>query len=245
MRQLELYFMMFAAISVAGWLMEVACKYIEYKRFINRGFLIGPYCPVYGVGAVLVTLMLEDCADSPLVVFFLAMLVCGALEYLTGWAMEKIFHARWWDYSQRRFNLNGRVCLDTLLPFGILSMVIVYLIKPALFGLFGKMSVPALHITSAAVLAIMLADIVISIRTLLQIRSSAELTGADDTEALTAAVREELIKKGALLRRYIRAFPYMRLYNTGIIKEIKKKQTQIKAEARELHRQIAEKYKEK
>lgn len=230
------------ALSVAGWLLETGCKYLEYRRFVNRGFLIGPYCPVYGVSSVLVVLLLEDVSGTPAAVFFLSMLVCGALEYLTGYAMEKLFRARWWDYSARRFNLNGRVCLDTLVPFGILSLLLVYFIKPALFGVFGRMPDAALHITCALLLALLTADTVISVRTLMQIRASAELTGGDDTESLTRTVREELASKGLLLRRYMKAFPFLRLYNREIIRKIKEKQRILKAEAAEMRRQIKERY---
>lgn len=89
--------------------MEVVCKLIQFRRFINRGFLIGPYCPIYGFGSVLIGLLLSRYAGEPLVVFILAMVVCGTLEYVTSYLMEKLFHARWWDYSDKRFNLNGRI----------------------------------------------------------------------------------------------------------------------------------------
>ena len=119
---LEYYFLLFFVSAVLGWTMEVACKLVEFRRFINRGFLLGPYCPIYGFGAVLVTLLLSRYADSVAAVFVLAMVVCGTLEYLTSYMMEKLFHARWWDYSQKKFNLNGRVCADTLIPFGLLGL---------------------------------------------------------------------------------------------------------------------------
>ena len=108
-----------------GWLMEVTCKLFQFHRFINRGFLIGPYCPIYGFGAVFVTLLLSGFSDHPVAVFLLAMLVCGTLEYVTSYVMEKLFHARWWDYSQRKFNLNGRVCANTLIPFGLLTDTVI------------------------------------------------------------------------------------------------------------------------
>ena len=115
------YFLLFFFCSMLGWLMEVTCKLFQFHRFINRGFLIGPYCPIYGFGAVFVTLLLSGFSDHPIAVFLLAMLVCGTLEYVTSYVMEKLFHARWWDYSQRKFNLNGRVCANTLIPFGLLG----------------------------------------------------------------------------------------------------------------------------
>ena len=96
---IEHYILFFFISSMLGWLMEVCCKLWQFHRFINRGFLIGPYCPIYGFGAVLVTALLSPYAGSPAAVFVLAMVVCGTLEYLTSYLMEKLFHARWWDYS--------------------------------------------------------------------------------------------------------------------------------------------------
>ena len=113
---------------------EVVGKLIEKKKFINRGFLIGPYCPIYGTGAILITFLLKKYVPDPFALFVMAILVCGTLEYLTSYVMEKIYHARWWDYSQRKFNINGRVCLNTIIPFGLLGMFIMYVSNPFLIG---------------------------------------------------------------------------------------------------------------
>ena len=88
------YLLLFFTASFLGWCMEVICKLIQFGRFINRGFLIGPWCPIYGFGTVLITLLLSKFTDDPLAVFALAMLLCGTLEYLTSYIMEKAFHAR-------------------------------------------------------------------------------------------------------------------------------------------------------
>ena len=80
---------------------------------MNRGFLIGPCCPIYGCGCLLFILILPKYLDDPIVLFILAATICSVLEYITSWIMEKLFNTRWWDYSKRRFNLDGRVCLGT------------------------------------------------------------------------------------------------------------------------------------
>lgn len=92
----ENYILLFFVTAMLGWVMEVVCKLIQFHRFINRGFLIGPYCPIYGFGSVLITLLLSRYAESPVVVFLMGMIICGTLEYLTSYLMEKLFHARWW-----------------------------------------------------------------------------------------------------------------------------------------------------
>ena len=101
---------------------------------------MGPWCPIYGFGAVFISLLLSRHAEDPLAVFGLAILICGILEYSTSYMMEKIFHARWWDYSTKKFNLNGRVCADTLLPFGLLGLLLVYAITPVMFSCFDLLS---------------------------------------------------------------------------------------------------------
>ena len=119
---IKIYFLLFIIYAIIGWCMEVICKLIQYKKFVDRGFLIGPYCPIYGVGALLITLFLNKYTQDPVVLFVMAVVVCGVLEYLTSYFMEKIYHARWWDYSSKKFNINGRICLSNLIAFGILGM---------------------------------------------------------------------------------------------------------------------------
>ena len=188
----ENYILLFFVTAMLGWVMEVVCKLIQFHRFINRGFLIGPYCPIYGFGSVLITLLLSRYAESPVVVFLMGMIICGTLEYLTSYLMEKLFHARWWDYSQKRFNLNGRVCANTLIPFGLLGLGIIYGVKPFLFGLFAMIPQTAMDILCSALTAIILTDAVISTTVLGKIRHTAELTGGDDTETITRAASRAL-----------------------------------------------------
>ena len=107
--EIEKYILLFMIYSFLGWLMEVITVSVEAKKVVNRGFLIGPYCPIYGIGAVLITLVLSRYKYDPLVLFVMTMVSCGVLEYLTSWAMEVIFKARWWDYSHEKFNLDGRI----------------------------------------------------------------------------------------------------------------------------------------
>ena len=227
------YVLLFFFCSVLGWMMETTCKLIEYRRFINRGFLIGPYCPIYGCGAVLITWLLSDYADSPLVVFVLAVALCGTLEYLTSYLMEKLFHARWWDYSQRRFNLNGRVCAGTLIPFGLMGLMIVYWVKPFFFGVFIAMPAQVRSALCAVLCCMLLVDLVISTSVLGKIRAVANLSHADNTEAITQAVREKLIEQGRLVRRTLRAFPYARLYSNQLLADMKAERLRLKAEAKQ------------
>lgn len=224
---LECYILLFFTGAFLGWVMEVVCKLIQFGRFINRGFLIGPYCPIYGFGAVLVTALLTPFSASPPAVFALAMAVCGTLEYLTSYAMEKLFHARWWDYSHRRFNLNGRVCAGTLIPFGLMGLGMVYVARPVLFGLYLRLPQAWMDGLCLGLCALLLGDTVLSATILGKIRKTAEHCEGDSTEALTQSVREALIRQGMLARRALRAFPYARLYNRRLLADIRARRAQL------------------
>ena len=232
------YVLLFFFCSVLGWMMETTCKLIEYRRFINRGFLIGPYCPIYGCGAVLITWLLSDYADSPLVVFVLAVALCGTLEYLTSYIMEKLFHARWWDYSARAFNLNGRICAGTLIPFGLLGLLLIYLIDPLLSMLWGMLSTTAIYWLCGALTAIFIADICISTNVLNRICKTTELTGGDDTETLTRKVGEALASRNFLARRTLRAFPGAKLYNRQLRLKLKQARIEMKQNLADAQRRL-------
>ena len=129
------YFILFIIYSFAGWVMETLWVSWCNKRLVDRGFLIGPYCPIYGFGALLIVLLLNKLAFSPILVFLMTIFVCGALEYFASWIMEKIFKARWWDYGKRRFNINGRICLETASLFGLGGCIVIRLINPVIANL--------------------------------------------------------------------------------------------------------------
>ncbi len=238
----QYYLLLFFSMAVLGWMMEVVCKKIQYGRFINRGFLVGPYCPIYGVGSVLIVLLLEKYSSEPIVVLLLAMVICGALEYMTSYAMEKLFHARWWDYSHRRFNLDGRVCAGTLIPFGMLGLLLIYVIKPFLFRLYALMSPGIVNILCWALSLIFAADVIISTNILGKIRSTASLNRADSTEALTKAVREALFKQSALLRRTFRAFPYVKIYNKPLLHQLRKRHKEFVNQTRNKRKALREEF---
>lgn len=236
--RVKYYLLLFFVAAFLGWVMEVACKLIQFHRFINRGFLIGPYCPIYGFGAVLVTALLSRFTDSPVAVFVLAMALCGLLEYITSYLMEKLFHARWWDYSQKRFNLNGRVCADTLIPFGLLGLIMIYFIKPKLFGYFGRLPIPWLDALCIGLTALLLSDVIVSTCVLTHIRRNAESAAGDSTEAITQAVRATLAYQGALVRRTLRAFPSVRLYNKALLLRLRERRLAIRQELKQRHAQL-------
>ena len=124
----EKYFFYFILYSIIGWGYETAMCSVRDRAFVTRGFLNGPYCPIYGVGAVLFLSLLGNEKSSVLIFIFGAM-IASAVEYLTSFAMEKAFGARWWDYSDYKFNLNGRVCLGAAAVFGAFAVVASWDVK--------------------------------------------------------------------------------------------------------------------
>ena len=118
------YFLYFLIYSFVGWLWEGAISLFYYRKIVNRGFLNGPYCPIYGVGAILFILLNQFIGDSLVALFFVGGLVACILEYLTSIVMELLFHARWWDYSNKKFNINGRVYLSGFIAFGAGAVII-------------------------------------------------------------------------------------------------------------------------
>lgn len=194
---------------------------------------MGPWCPIYGFGAVFISLLLSRHAEDPLAVFGLAILICGILEYSTSYMMEKIFHARWWDYSTKKFNLNGRVCAGTLLPFGLLGLLLVYAITPVMFSCFDLLSETMIQIICLSLSLLFLVDITISTTTLVKIRVHAGKLDGDSTEKITNEVRSVLAEKSALVRRMMRAFPEARLYNGKIIMIMRERRLQLRKEIKQ------------
>lgn len=205
------YFLAFMLYSFLGWGMEVILGLIENKKFVNRGFLIGPYCPIYGYGMLLIVFLLKNYTDSPLVLFVLAMVICMVLEYLTSYFMELIFKARWWDYSSKKFNINGRVCLETAIPFGVGGSIIMYLVHPFVMNIVGKFSKMAVLILGIILLVIYIVDNIISLNTMLKIKGIEFKTYMDNTEEITLRVKEQLMKKSLLTKRLAKAFPNLRM----------------------------------
>lgn len=205
---LLLYFFIY---SFCGWLMETVLCSVRERRLINRGFLNGPLCPIYGCGILLVLILLIPVRDnvSPItialpVIYLTGAALASAVEYFTSWAMEKLFHARWWDYSHIRFNLNGRICLSISLSWGALATGFLYLVQPFFEKLIANLYavgpfVPAL--IAAALSALLLADIAVSVRVaamignkLEQLDKWAELL-REHVESLELPSKEEIVGK--------------------------------------------------
>ena len=110
----------FVIYSIAGWILESTVRSVIEKKIINTGFLIGPFCPIYGIGCIIILLFLERFKEQTIILFGICVLVLSTWEYFVGFILEKIFHTKYWDYSEQRFNIKGRVCLTNSICWGVL-----------------------------------------------------------------------------------------------------------------------------
>ncbi|MCD8129911.1 MAG: putative ABC transporter permease [Lachnospiraceae bacterium] len=124
----------FFLFSFAGWLWEGVFVGVRYGMFINRGFLHGPWLPIYGTGGLLMVTLLRDWKHRPYVVYLGSVVLCAIVEYVTGFFLETFYHQRWWDYSNFPLNLQGRICPQDTMFFGVFGMFAVYYAAPYLLG---------------------------------------------------------------------------------------------------------------
>ena len=223
------YFLLFIIYSFAGWVMETLWVSWCNKRLVDRGFLIGPYCPIYGFGALLIVLFLGKLSFSPILVFLMTVFVCGALEYFASWIMEKIFKARWWDYSNVKFNLNGRICLKNLIAFGVMGLAVIYIINPNLeIWIDYFINKENLRVFAFVLWTVFIMDFVVSTIVVYGFRRVTEKVNAerigDNTEQITNMVRKLLSEKSFFHRRFIEAYPKLEAI------KIKMKEIKIKIE---------------
>lgn len=174
-------FYLFLAFSVLGWCIEVIYSYIKKGHFVNRGFLRSPLCPIYGISVCIIYLIIAPFVDltstllemkDVFLVFTLIFIVASTMEYLTGFVLEKLFHTRWWDYSDRKFNIKGYVCISFSLYWGMGGTALVFLIKYLLVTIDINSIVNEMTIKiSYALIALLITDVSFTIRSMVDFRS--------------------------------------------------------------------------
>lgn len=212
--------LVFFVFSFVGWCIEVTLKYRQFGRFINRGFLIGPWLPIYGCGAALITLTVAGLTPVERGIgttFAISLIVCGLIEYMASYFMEKKFHARWWDYSQKPMNLHGRVWIGNLILFGIGGVAIIHIVNPILYGLFDSLSLVSREIIAGCLSVIFLADYSVSHFVLKLVKIGVESSEADNTEAISKDVKLLLSDRSIFYRRFANAYPDV-IYRTEKVK---------------------------
>ena len=168
-------FLIFIMFSFVGWVSEVLYVGIFHEhKFVNRGFLYGPICPVYGFGGVVILLLPPSLYNTWIPLFFASMILCTAVEYLVSWIMEKMFHARWWDYSHYKFNINGRICLLNSVLFGFMGLGVIHFVYPYMLAFLNWLG-DFVTKTSADIIGIGLGiDMVATIRKLVDFSATVE-----------------------------------------------------------------------
>lgn len=210
MRDFKIYFLLFMTYSFIGWIIEIIDRFKVNKRIVNRGFLIGPYVPIYGCCAILMILLLRS-VRNPITMFAYCILIASTGEYLTSYIMEKVFHARWWDYSDYKYNLNGRICLINCLGFGILGFILIKYLNNFLYNIYSNLNMTTLNIIFYTLITIFTIDLIVSFIVIFKVKKmSLKFRNPDNTNEITKKVHE-ILKNNPLMKRLFMAFPNVKL----------------------------------
>ncbi len=161
--EMSKYFLCFAFFSFVGWLWECIYYTIQQRRRVNSGFLTTCFCPIYGIGGLL-GLVLLGRVQNTVVLFFAGIIVTGTLEYFVGWLLEKLFNRRWWDYTGWPLNINGRICIISVVAFGLATVALVKYIGPATISFINTLDPVMVQASSMVIALVMLIDTVYSVR---------------------------------------------------------------------------------
>lgn len=213
-------FLVFMLYSFVGYLCEIVCSSIKQKKLVNRGFLCGPYCPIYGVGSLFILFLLLRFKEDPVVVFLLGAIITSALEYVTSFVLEKIFHNKWWDYSDEKFNIHGRIFLFNTLLFGFGSLVIIYTGNNIITQILSWLSPIAMKIVAYSLLVIFILDVIYSCMIAYNLRNRIIICEELKSEKLAKLpgmlekiIRERVEKFKAYPKRLLEAFPNLKNAN--------------------------------
>lgn len=184
MEQFALYVFYFFLYSAIGWLIESIYCSVPAKKWINRGFMTGPICPIYGTGAVVMMVFLTPLKEMQLIVpvfgqqlnlavlpvIAAGMLLCDIVEFITSVLLEKLFHARWWDYSNKPYNLQGRICLGHTLYWGLGALGFMYLAHPLTSYLVSMLKTSAIYGMLIVILAVFFVDLVNAVHAAMDVK---------------------------------------------------------------------------
>lgn len=219
--------LLFFIYSFLGYILEVIyCSYLE-KKFVNRGFLLGPICPIYGVGSLLIIRALSMYKQSFIIVFVMSLFITSLLEYFISHLLEKVFHNSWWDYSYKKYNLNGRICLDHVIMFGIGGVFLIYIIDPLIMHFLMHFSDIFLIILTQVLMILLMIDSFISIMEALSLKKRVSVIESLKAQKIKVKSLENIIKEKFehlkfSPKRLLKAFPNMLSKDKNIIEYIKK-----------------------
>lgn len=165
----------FIIYAFLGWCTEVAYAALEHGKFVNRGFLNGPYCPIYGCGILIVVCILTPIKNNVFVLFLGSFLLTSVLEFITGFVMEKIFHNKWWDYSNQHFNIMGYVCLKFSIIWGFACTFVILIVHPVIYGLIHIIPKIIGIVLISVIMACFTADLIVTVSTIVKFNKRLKL----------------------------------------------------------------------
>ena len=193
-------FLIFILFSFIGWISEVIYVGVtSAHKFVNRGFLYGPLCPVYGFGGVMILMLPPSLYKTWIPLFFASMILCTIVEYFVSWLMEKLFHTRWWDYSHYKIQLNGRICLLNSILFGFLGVVVIHFVYPLMIDLLNSLGQTLINISGMIILAVLSVDIFFTVRKLVDFANVMKKLKEFGETLNSHYGQEEWFKKGSFM----------------------------------------------
>ncbi|MDK2899338.1 MAG: hypothetical protein PWQ10_525 [Patescibacteria group bacterium] len=160
----------FLIYAIIGWCLEVITATINTGKFVNRGFLNGPYCPIYGVGVIGVLILLTPIKDSLPLLFVSSLIITTALELITGYLLKKIFNQKWWDYSKENFNFFGYICLKSSILWGLACVLVFYVVQPIINNFIYSARNDIGNIIVILLLFVLAIDVVITVISLMKVK---------------------------------------------------------------------------
>lgn len=210
-------FLTFIIYSFFGYILEIIVCSLNYKKLVNRGFLFGPCCPIYGIGSLLILLTLLRYKYNIALVFIFGILITTTIEYYTSYILEKIFHNKWWDYSNRKDSINGRICIGNMIGFGIGAVAIIYIAQPLVMSFFSIFHRYILNILAIFIAIIFIADCIYSFIIAYTLRNRiiiAEELKAEKIKMLPTLIEKQFKDKIKNINikkiRYFKAFPNLK-----------------------------------
>lgn len=225
--EIAAYFFIYAFL---GWITEVIFATLKNGKFVNRGFLNGPVCPIYGFGVVIVLLSLDSVKDNLLILFFASLLLTSILEFITGFVLEKFFHKKWWDYSKEPFNIKGYVCARFSLLWAVACVLVVNVIHPLIHNAVSFLPDIAGYIFISVFTAVIIVDLSLTVLQITQfgknhkeieilnrqLKAGSDKLG-ESVSNLTVKTQErlELLNNKIKNSRLVKAFPRLHREDKG------------------------------
>ncbi len=196
----SVWFLYWIIYSMLGWVVEtIYCTIID-GHFVERGFLNGPMCPIYGFGSIYILMVSNPYINNAIAVFIIGIISTSVLEYITSFIMEKLFKMRWWDYSDYKFNIKGRVCLKNSLMFGFLCVVLTQFIHPPIEDIINRIPLIAKYLSVAVIFLLVVADIFASVRSVVNLNHKLEEIYKIKEQILEKFYQENVARKLENLR---------------------------------------------